>query len=58
MSARLQEILFLVFSDMETDPISIHHQSRNSDGSPRKPKYSVHLEKLDAEIVDKMKPSP
>ena len=53
-SAVLQEILFLAFDVSDAPAISIHRQGRNSDGSPRRPKYAVNLERLGNEIVDRV----
>lgn len=46
-SALLRQILFLVLTDGNKKHLQMHAQGRNSDGSPRQPKYAVNLEKAD-----------
>lgn len=53
-SATLQEILFAVIRRVDEEFIITHKQGRNSDGSPRRPKYAIDMEKMDCAIVDKL----
>jgi hypothetical protein len=44
--ALLSEILVLTISENDVDYLSMHHQGRNSNGSPRKVKYQINIENL------------
>jgi len=46
-SARLVQILLLVLNDSNREYLDIHKQGRNSDGSPRNPKYMLDIERAD-----------
>lgn len=52
--AELEEILFVVFENTESDSLGIHRQGRNSDGSPRKPKFIIDIEEIGDELIAKI----
>ncbi len=45
--ATLTEIVFVVFKDDDFEKLDIMRQGRNSNGTPRKEKYMLNLEKID-----------
>lgn len=40
--AELQEVLFLIITPENRSHLAIHHQGRNSNGKPRRPKYMLN----------------
>ncbi|MBI5650919.1 MAG: hypothetical protein HZC40_10830 [Chloroflexi bacterium] len=52
--AVLTEILFLVIHSRNVRHLEIYHQGRNSDGTPRPPKYMLNLEDADRFLVNKL----
>lgn len=46
-SAILRQILFLSIDENNINKLGVHAQGRNSDGSPRNPKYLLNIEKAD-----------
>ncbi len=45
--ANLEQILVLAINDTNKDALGMYRQGRNSDGSPRNPKYMLDLEEAD-----------
>ena len=45
--AVVSEILFLIIKEQNLGNLEVHKQGRNSDGSPREPKYKFRLEQLE-----------
>lgn len=52
--AVLNEILFLVLTPKNMKLLDIYHQGRNSDGTPRPPKYMLDLENADRFLADRI----
>ena len=52
--ATLTEILFLVVKPTNVELLDLYHQGRNSDGTPRPPKYMLDLEKAGRLIADRL----
>ncbi len=52
--AVLIEILFLVITSKNVKFLDFYHQGRNSDGTPRPPKYMLDLEMAYKFLVDKI----
>ena len=52
-SAELMEIYYVVFDSEDLPKLDSMNQGRNSNGMPRPPKYSLHLERIDEFKYDK-----
>lgn len=52
--ATLTQILFMVISAETARDLDLMHQGRNSDGTPRPPKYLLDLENIGRLLVDTM----
>lgn len=45
-SAELMEIIYVVFDSDDLQKLDVMNQGKNSNGQPRPPKYSLHLERI------------
>ncbi len=52
-SARLIEIVYLVFSESDLRKLDVMRQGKNSNNKPRPPKYSLNLERIDDFLREK-----
>lgn len=52
-SAELTEIVYIVFNAEDLQKLDVMNQGRNSNGQPRPPKYSLHLERIDDFLHEK-----
>jgi len=51
---KLQEVLFLVVTPDNISTLGIYHQGRNSNGSPRRPKYMLDYDTVKKFLVDRI----
>ena len=54
-SAELMEIVYVVFKLDDLEKLDVMNQGRNSNGQPRRPKYSLHLERINDFQYEKQK---
>ena len=52
-SAELTEIVYIVFNADDLPKLDVMNQGKNSNGKPRPPKYSLHLERIDDFLHEK-----
>lgn len=52
--AQLTEILFVVATSCSVSALETMNQGRNSNGTPRNPKYMINLEEIDDLLIDRI----